>query len=757
MRNGMKGKRILSFVILLALVMSLTDGMSVSRMREVSAAGRKAPAVIEKVLVPEEKYWQYEENEYEEGTVCITGFDDRAAYTWEDWEKEYEYIWEGKNEVGRGTTYKLVVPGIIAGKKVTCVGGDSSDFYNSYRVITSIQIPEGVKSIREIGEYSLVSAELPSTLETIGKYAFWSGNDSSSSLTNVTIPNGVREIEDSAFMECDKLSSIRLPAGLETIGEEAFYGCWSLQNMVIPASVSGIDETAFADCRGMKAFEVELNNKGDYFSEDGILCKKWIDEVPVYGNQVDENGEPIVEYYKDVEMKILVSYPGSKKGVYNLTADMNFSWTAFLNCKGLTAVNVDSENTYYSSVDGVVYEKDMKTLCVCPAGKTGEYTVPEGVRSLAMNSFSNSALHTIHLPDSLGEKYTTDWGNEEAGFIGSYSFYQCDALQTITIGKGTTEDILSHLRSTSNLKNISISDQNPTLCTVDNVVYDKGRKKILFVPVGKKGSLVLPDTVETSESNICGTGITKLVLGRDYRVEEKTYVVDDDDGEKETRLIGLPSLDALQAFEVSPANNKLASYDGVLYTKDLKMLYCCPPRKKGTVTIPNGTTTIWPEAFEDCDDIVELSIPASVTDIRLAVNHFSDITIKGYIGSAAEAYVKSANAEGRNIKFIALGTVVSSKTNLKITLKKVKALGKRKVKVTWKRLAGAGGYQLQYAMNRSFKKKVKKKNIRQTATNVTLKKLKKGATYYFRIRAYNNLNSSKKYGKWSNVKKIKVK
>lgn len=177
--------------------------------------------------------------------------------------------------------------------------------------------------------------------------------------------------------------------------------------------------------------------------------------------------------------------------------------------------------------------------------------------------------------------------------------------------------------------------------------------------------------------------------------------------------------------------------------------------EKGTVTIPNGTTTIWHEAFDNCYGIEELSIPASVTDIRLDVNCFSDITIKGYTGSAAEAYVKSANAKGQNIKFISLGTIGSSKTNLTATLKKVKALGKRKVKVTWKRLAGVDGYQLQYAKNRSFKKKIKKKTIRKTATNTTLKKLKKGAIYYFRIRAYKNVNSSKKYGKWSNIKKIR--
>lgn len=738
----MKEKRILSLVTLLALVLSLTGGLPVSRMKEVSAAEGRISATTEKVLIPEEKCWQYEE--IGNGTVCITGFNDEAVYTWEDREKEY--TWD-ENGVGRGTTYKLVVPQTIAGKKVTCVGG--SGFYQSDRMITAIQIPEGVTSIREIGEYSLISAELPSTLETIGEYAFWSGIDIPSSLTNVVIPDKVKEIERGAFFECDKLSSIRLPAGLESIGDQAFYGCRSLQNMVIPASVFDINETAFADCRSIKAYEVEANNKGNYYAENGILYQG----------------------------KNLISYPGAKEGVCTLTADMEYSWTAFLNCKGLTAINVDTENPYYSSVDGVVYQKDMKILQICPAGKTGEYTVPEGVRSLQTNSFSNSALHTIHLPDSLGETYMTEWGEEETGFIGNYSFYQCDALQTITIGKSTTKKILSYLDSAPNLKNISISEDNPTLCSVDNVVYDKEIKKLLFVSTGIEGKLVLPDTVETSAS-IGGNGITELFLGKNYNVTEKTAVYDD--GYRENYLTGLPRLEALQTYEVSPANQNLVSYDGVLYSKDFKKLYHCPPQKKGAVTIPDGTVVIWEDSFEDCYDIEEITIPASVTDIQLSPSEFWNITIKGYTGSAAEAYVKRANEKGRNIKFISLGTVVTQKPNpaeqqnlvqnkkketavtavknpKKATLKKVKALGKRKVKVTWKKLAATGGYQLQYAMNRSFTKKKKTKSISKTASSTTLKNLKKGKTYYFRIRAYNKAGGSKKYGKWSNIKKIKVK
>lgn len=611
----MNRKRIICVSTLLALTLSLVGRKPFDQMRVVSAAESGTTATIEKVLIPEEKYWEYEEKE--DGTVSITRFNDSDVYTWEDYEQDE----------AKGITYKLVVPGTIGGKKVTRVGYFGGAFYGSSRTITAIQIPEGVTSIERIGDDSLISAELPSTLKTIESYT---------------------------FMECDKLTSIQLPDGLEEIGDEAFYGCRSLRNIVIPSSVSYIDETAFSDCRSVIAYEVKANNKGNYFSENGILYKKWMEEVPVYGDQIDEYGEPVADYYKEVEMKTVMSYPGGKEGEYHLDANTGFSWTAFLNCKGLTAIHVNSENPDYTSVDGVVYTKDMKTLDVCPAGKEGEYTVPEGVQSLQTNSFSNSSLHTIHLPDSLEETYEADWG-EDKGFIGSYVFYQCDSLQTITLGKNATDETLYSLERAPNLKSIRISEENATLCALDNVVYDKEVKKLRFIPAGVAGKLVLPDTVESSAYSICGSGITELVLGKKYNVTEEIYV--DDDGDQEEYLTGLPSLsdlEALQAYEVLPANPNLASYDGVLYSKDLKMLYSCPPQKK-SVTIPEGTTAIWGEAFECCHYIKELTIPASVTDIRLSVKEFSDMTIKGYTGSAAEDYVKRANEKGRNIKFIALG------------------------------------------------------------------------------------------------------
>ena len=78
----------------------------------------------------------------------------------------------------------------------------------------------------------------------------------------------------------------------------------------------------------------------------------------------------------------------------------------------------------------------------------------------------------------------------------------------------------------------------------------------------------------------------------------------------------------------------------------------------------------------------------------------------------------------------------------------------RKLVVRWNTVKGAKDYQLQYALSKKFKKK---KSIQTKKTKYIIKKLKKKKTYYIRVRAYKMDGKKKVYGKWSKVKKIKVK
>ena len=90
----------------------------------------------------------------------------------------------------------------------------------------------------------------------------------------------------------------------------------------------------------------------------------------------------------------------------------------------------------------------------------------------------------------------------------------------------------------------------------------------------------------------------------------------------------------------------------------------------------------------------------------------------------------------------------------RVKFSKLKVSGKCKVKATWKKLTNISSYQIQYAPNKKFKK-AKSKTVKSTF--VTIKKLKKKKTYFVRVRAYKLVDGKKVYGKWSAVKKVKIK
>ena len=92
------------------------------------------------------------------------------------------------------------------------------------------------------------------------------------------------------------------------------------------------------------------------------------------------------------------------------------------------------------------------------------------------------------------------------------------------------------------------------------------------------------------------------------------------------------------------------------------------------------------------------------------------------------------------------------KTITKLTAKNIK---KKRISLKWKKVTKAKGYQIQYALDRKFKKSKKTKNI--SKSSYVIKKLKKKKTYYIRVRAYVIINGKKVYGNWCKAKKIKIK
>lgn len=97
------------------------------------------------------------------------------------------------------------------------------------------------------------------------------------------------------------------------------------------------------------------------------------------------------------------------------------------------------------------------------------------------------------------------------------------------------------------------------------------------------------------------------------------------------------------------------------------------------------------------------------------------------------------------------------KNNKKVKVASAKA-GKKSVKVTWKKVKGIKGYQIQYSTNKKFKKGNKTITVKSTkSTSATIKKLKSKKTYYVRMRTYKVVNGKKVYSAWSKAKSVKVK
>lgn len=113
-------------------------------------------------------------------------------------------------------------------------------------------------------------------------------------------------------------------------------------------------------------------------------------------------------------------------------------------------------------------------------------------------------------------------------------------------------------------------------------------------------------------------------------------------------------------------------------------------------------------------------------------------TVRAYKGSALSAYNKNGS------RIVRLTALVQYKPSSKAS---------GKLTVRWKKAVGASGYQIQYAASRSMRGA---RTVSTSALTRTLSGLKKGSTYYVRIRAYKKVSGKTYYGAWSSVKNAKV-
>ena len=252
-----------------------------------------------------------------------------------------------------------------------------------------------------------------------------------SSVTYSSTNYSVTSIGTYAFALSTGLTSVTIPSSVTSIEAWAFYGCTGLTSIVIPSSVTTIGDGTFWGCTSIAT----------------------------------------------------ISIPASVKKIGSYV---------FFGCWALTQVNTDAANTNFSSVDGVLYNKDKSTLLVYPSGRPDvSYTIASSVDTIGSYAFSYCKnLTSITIPSTVV-------------YITGHAFIQCNGLTSVYIPSSVTFFNNNPFYDCAGLTAVNVDPASQYNESVDGILFKKGLTTIIYYPPAHSGtSYVIPSTVTYVRSSV---------------------------------------------------------------------------------------------------------------------------------------------------------------------------------------------------------------------------------------------------------------
>ncbi len=713
-----------------------------------------------------------------------------------------------------GSEKNVVIPNKLGGKTVTVIGTEA--FYNNLDIV-SVKIPDTVirvdynsfkgcsnmtsvalsKNLKRIGDYafygcdSLTSVAATDSLlsvgmyafsecskletvifsyglEFIGKYAFYK----CSVLQNINIPASVTTIGTSAFSYCQKLESITIPEGVTVINSNTFYYCTSLKSVSLPSTIDNIGSYAFYRCSSLESIDIPYGITAIAYSTFSYCRNIKSLNIPSSVTAIDSNA------FEECDSLVSITVPSSVRTIesgafgwcnkletVNIGSGVEYiGSTAFAYSYSLKAINVNASNEYFSSVSGVMYNKDKTELLHYPPAKAGtSFTIPSTVKTVGSYAFYDcSYLINLTIPSSvtvIGDSAFNSMYNlaslkipSSVTEIGKYAFAHsasieavtipgtvkvmdegifqgCDGLVTVTIASGVTEignyafNDCDNLQSISipatvttigngafaccsSLSSIKLDSNNKQYTVVNNVLFDKSKSVLIkYASAKAETKYTVPSTV-------------KYINDYAFDNANNLVTVDLPEGLKVIREYAFYSSDNLE---------KIVIPDSVTDIEQDAFEYCY---SLTSVKFGKNLSNIDSYAFYKCG-FTSVIIPPNVNSIKSNSFRNSDssrkIEVKGYAGTYAERY---ANTNAGSVTFTPIAELTQRPVINAIA-------GDRQVALSWNAVPGAEYYQVIRYKDGAFSSVVF-----VTEPKVVIKGLTNNYKYTYIVKAYDGINSS---------------
>lgn len=417
--------------------------------------------------------------------------------------------------------------------------------------------------------------------------------------------------------------------------------------------------------------------------EDGILiisrnafsnCINLIDvELP---ESIEAIGAPkMYIMISDSGIELSEDLKEEKRDEQNLISEV------FFNCPKLKNINVNESNKYYSSVNGVLFNKAQTEIDYYPQGRIEtKYIIPNTVKKIRNRAFQNAInLTEIEIPEGVKT-------------IKEYAFANCKKIKEINMPSsvcwiGTMEFVTNGFgqeyicteasfvfAGCEALEKINVDENNETFCSDDGILFNKDKSSILIYPNAKQGDIYnIPNSVTliSAVSFLECNNLEKIIISsQDIKINILAFLncnnlkkININKNVKNLQLhsdnitntafpmistMDIDNLNWPKEIIVDSENEIYSSEDGILFNKNKTNLLFYPGEKDSTsYTIPDTVTEIGEFAFFSCPHLSKLIIPSSVMDIKSSF-YLSpeEFTIYCSKDSYAEKY-----AQDNNIKF----------------------------------------------------------------------------------------------------------